>query len=140
MLKTEIESHARLAGYYIIKFVDISELRHSSPTDEELLDTLFQNFDDQRWPAPEDRPRDQSWSDYVTDRATAMQHAIETLEGGSRIGHLRATIDRSLAQYYFERFEALFDAPMTYSQYAFNNGIAIVAEARAGILWVVEND
>lgn len=147
-LKSEIESYPRLSGYYLIKLVDITDVRRSNSSEEDLIDKIFQYFDDQKWPPKEERPADQKWADYVVDRETALSHAVQTLEAGPKKGHLRPTIEARLANLFFTRFDAMFDEPKSYyigmglgnQEYVFCEGVAIVSTARAGLLWVVEGD
>lgn len=147
-LKAEVEAHARLCGYYIIKLVDITEMREGQRDQEEIAEKVFEYFDDQTWPPIEQRPRDQSWAEYAAERNAAKDHAIEALVGGPSVGHTVDTISRPVAEQYFERFEALFDDQRHYyirmafgdNQYVFLHGVAIISRSRAGVLWVVEDD
>ena len=147
-LKAEIESHRRLSGYYLIKWVELSRFCAHEIDRAQLLDDLFQFFDDQKWPPIEHRPKDQSWADYATDMPTARRMAVDALAGGTEVGHLRDTISRNDANDYFDRFDALFPAPKRYyiemglvdPKYVFMHGVAIVSNDSAGLLWVVESD
>jgi hypothetical protein len=148
LLRAEIESHRRLCGYYLVKLIDISRLRDSTASEEDVADASFQLLDDHAWPPLEQRPVDQAWSGYRVDLAEARTHAIEALVGGPSIGQLEETISPELASRYFERFDALFEEPKQYYMrlglgdpaHVFSNGIAILSRARAGTLVVVESD
>ena len=96
-LKSEIEAHPRLCGYYLIKMAAIRDLRLSNSNEEDTIDTIFQYFDDQKWPPKEQRPKDQEWADYLVNREIALQHAVEALVGGPQKGHLRPTIEADIA-------------------------------------------
>jgi hypothetical protein len=147
-LKAAIEAHPRLCGYYIIKLVDITGLRSAGKDQEEIAEETFQYFGDQKWPPIDQRPGDQTWADYAVERAVAKNHAIEMLMGGPSIGHTRETIPRTKAEAYFDRFEALFDAPRSYyfalgfgdPEYVFQHGIALISHSLAGVLCIVESD
>jgi hypothetical protein len=146
-LKAEIEACKRLCGYYIIKLVDITDMRDASTGQEEIADEAFRYFDDQPWPPIRQRPDDETWAAYVVERDVAAEHAIEALVGGSSVGHLRDTIPWQEAIRFFERFEALFDEPKNYyigmgfgdRRHVFLQGVAIISRSRAGVLWVVES-
>jgi hypothetical protein len=149
VLRRDIESHPRLSGYYIVKLVSISDLRAQHRTDEEIAEEVFRQFDDQTWPPVEQRPIDQVWADYATDRTTARNRTIEHLMGGPPFGHLNVTISESRAAEYFERFDAMFSEPKAYyvdlgfgdlKNHVFSGGVAIISSDMAGCLWVVEND
>jgi hypothetical protein len=147
-LKAEIEAHKRLCGYYLIKFIDITDLRQAGKDQEEIAEEVFQYFDDQKWPPREQRPQDQAWADSVREPEVARKHALEALVGGGPVGHSRVTISQAQARRFLQRFEALFDEPKSYyigmgfgnSQYVFLHGVAIISRSRAGLLWVVESD
>jgi hypothetical protein len=147
-LRSEIEAHRRQAGYYLLRLVEISDLRAQESDEEALLDRLFEHFDDEPWPPPDQRPQDQTWNEYAVDRATARSAVTAALVGGPDVGHGRLTIPRARAESYFDRFEALFEEPRRYfvgmglgdQRYSSQQGAAIVSAARAGLLWVVESD
>ncbi len=147
-LRGAIEAHPRLGGYYILKFVGIADLRAQRKTEEEIAEIVFQYFDDQKWPPLEQRPKDQTWTDYLADQTTARIKAIEVLVGGRPIGHLNVTIPEPQAAEYVDRFDAMFPHPKTYyvgmgfgdQKYVFSGGIAIISCDVAGCLWVVEDD
>lgn len=147
-LKTAIESHKRLCGYYIIKLVDITDMRAARASDEEIGEQVFQYFDDHPWPPPEQRPSDQTWADYESEMAAARQHTLEALVGGPSIGHTKPTMTQGRAECYFERFEQLFEEPRKYytgmafgdARHVFSSGVAIISHKRAGVLWIVEDD
>jgi hypothetical protein len=147
-LKTAVESHKRLCGYYIIKLVDIMDLRAAGADDEEIAEQVFQYFDDHLWPALDQRPSDQAWADYEREMPVAKQHTLEALVGASSIGHTKPTMTRRKAERYFEQFEQMFEEPRKYftgmgfgdPRYVFQYGVAIISHKRAGVLWIVESD
>jgi hypothetical protein len=147
-LKAEIESYSRLCGYYLIDLVALPEVLGNEVEHDSFLDKVFQHFDDQEWPPPNERPTDQMWADYTQDRDSATNHVIEALVGGSSIGHTSVTIPPKKALELWCRFESLFSPSRRYyigmglgnSQYVFLYGAAIVDEHQAGLLWIVEND
>lgn len=147
-LRENIESHPRLFGYYIIKLIDITELRKAGASEEEIAEEVFQQFDDKDWPPIEQRPQDESWADYLTDGTAARLHVIETLMGGPSIGHLEVTISEQQSTDYFDQFDRLFAEPKQYYMgmgfgdpaQVFSGGIAIIGPFHAGCLWVIEND
>ncbi|MBZ0188881.1 MAG: hypothetical protein K8F91_21740 [Candidatus Obscuribacterales bacterium] len=146
-LKGEIESNKRLHGYYIIKIAEITALRECSDS-ETIAEQVFRYFDDQEWPPVEQRPQDQTWSDYAVDRPIAREHTICALVGGNEVGHTKDTIARKKAEEFVDRFESLFDQPRIYyigmgfgdRKYVFQSGMSIISNDLAGILWVVESD
>lgn len=146
-LKGKVLSYPRLCGYYIIDLVSIENIRCDSY--EKLLDNLFEYFDDTVWVPAEDRPSDQTWeNDYVVERDVARNHIIEALVGGHSIGHTVDTVPGDLAEDIFEVFDSLFSKKKKYymgmglgkPEYVFQQGIAIVDNKKAGIIWIVEND
>jgi hypothetical protein len=147
-LKAEIESHPRLCGYYILELVSIYEWRHGGVPQETILEKLVDHFDsDPTDPNPNFVP-DQEWTDYETTRDDARGHVVESLIGGSQIGHTRETMPRSTAAEFFDRFVAVCGAnPRFYiglglgdRTYSFQYGALIVADELAGIFWIVEDD
>jgi len=91
-LKRELESYPRLAGYYLIKMIDITDLRSSNLSAEQIAEAAFQQLDDRQWPPADVRPTDQTWSDYIVDRETAARETVAALVGGPGIGHTANTI------------------------------------------------
>jgi hypothetical protein len=147
-LKAELQGYPRQCGYYLVDVVSIQDLRARSVPPEELLEQVFQHFDDQDWPPAEERPTDQAWADYAATQAQARAFAIDALLGGSQVGHTAATIPNDTATALWERFESLFPEPRTYyvgmgfgdPKFVFQHGAAIVAGDLAGLVWVVESD
>lgn len=147
-LKAEVESYPRLSGYYIIDLVAIPGFPDHDADRENLLDELFQHFDDRDWPPPRDRPTDQTWDDYERDRQVAADHAVEALIGGPQIGHTAFTIGPAKALEFWNRFESLFSEPRHYytgmgfgdPEHVFLHGAVIIDNHKAGILWIVESD
>jgi hypothetical protein len=149
ILKEEIEKHSRLSGYYIIDLVSISDLSSQGLSQEEILDRVFQYFDDQEWPPPSERPQDQSWEgDYQVNRESARQQTVEALAGGPSIGHAHFTMSQDVAESFWERFDSLFGQEKRYytqmglglRDYAYSRGVSIADRDSVGILWIIEND
>lgn len=147
-LKADVEAHPRLCGYYIIGLVSIRAFRLSGMSQEEILEKLIDHFDDDPGePDPEFVP-DHEWSDYESSFDRARSHAIESLIGGPRIGHIAHTMDEPTARELFDRFVALCGPnPRFYlglgigdRRHVYMCGVLIVADDMAGILWIVESD
>lgn len=147
-LRSDIEKHPRLCGYYLIDLVEISGFPESGSERELFLDALFEHFDDEPWPPPSERPGEGSWDDHACDRDQATVHVVEALVGGSSIGHLKNTMAPAEALELWSRFEALFVEPRRYytgmdlgdSLYAYQYGTVVIAPNRAGLLWIVDGD
>jgi hypothetical protein len=144
----EITSYPRL-GYYLIRRVDIRSWRKLELPEEELLNRLFESFDDKAWPTRDQWARNQTWQgDYQLDATSAQELAVEVLAGGNSIGHTGYTIAPQRALELWRRFEAFFPPPRCYYQqlglgdtaYAYLHGVAVVSQEQAGVLWVVESD
>lgn len=147
-VKAEIEAHPRLCGYYIIGLVSIRDFRTDGAQQETIFEELVKRFDDDpSEPNPEFIP-DHGWTDYETTFDCARAHTIESLVGGGQIGHTKKTMSESMAGELFDRFVAVCGAnPRFYiglgigdRKYVFMYGVLIVADDRAGILWIVESD
>jgi hypothetical protein len=147
-LKADIEAHPRLCGYCIIGLVSIRDFRTQHVSEETILETLVNYFDDDLNKSNSDFVPDHKWSDYETILDHARAHAIESLIGGRQIGHTNETMNALKATQLFDRFVAMCGAnPRFYtrlgigdSRYVFMYGVLIVAEDLAGILWIVESD
>ena len=147
-LKRELESYPRLAGYYLIKMIDITDLRGSNRSAEQIAEAAFQQLDDHQWPPADVRPTDQTWSDYIVDRETAARETVAALVGGPGIGHTANTIPPPKAHTFFDRFDLLFDMPKLYyigmgfgnRDYVYPRGVAIISNTHAGLLCVIESD
>jgi len=149
-LKAEIETYRRTSGHYIVDLVSISFLRIAGVTQEELLDAVFEHWDDRPWPPKSVRPSNQSWdSDYQVDADEARRHAIKTLVGGADIGHTKEAMSQPVATQVWERFAAFFERTacryyvgmgLGNREFTYLSGVAIVDHQHAGILWVVESD
>lgn len=146
--RKDLEAHPRLCGYYIVKLVEIGDLRTRGCTEEEIAEAIFQHFDDHMWPPSGKRPKDQTWADCRTDRASARGQVVECLMGGPAIGHLEVTIPNQECGTLFDRFDSMFGQPKTYyvglglgdPEHVFSGGVVIIASDLAGCLWVVESD
>ena len=142
-LKAELEGIPRSNGYYLIDLVSVYELRVGGSSEEEILEQVFQHFDDHEWPPVDQRPADQTWNDYSVSADLAAACVVESLAGpyGDSISTHRAN---SL----WREFEALFPPPRKYfigmgfgdPMMAFNLGAAILSYDRAGLIFVVESD
>ena len=148
-LRSEIESFPRCCGHYIIDLVSISQERLSGWSQEQILDMVFQYFDEEQWPPESERPSDQSWErDYVVDESVARARVIEQLIGGRTIGQVGDIMSSTKATEFWDRFCEFFTSDRKHyvamglgdSTYVFQEGAAIVDFDRAGILWVVESD
>lgn len=147
-LKSDIESHPRLCGYYILGLVAVSEWRHAGVPQETILLKLVDHFDDDPTESIPGFVPDHEWSNYETTYDDARGHVVESLTGGPQIGHTRETMSRSTAAELFDRFVAVCGAnPRFYvglgigdRKYSFMYGALIVADDLAGILWIVEDD
>ena len=147
-LKTRIESRPRLCGYYILGLVSIREFRDSNATQESILEHVINYFDDDPTEPDPNFVSDHGWVDYETDHDRARAHAIESLVGGSQIGHTRHTMTELQAAKAFDEFLNLCGPnPRFYigmgigdRKYVFQYGVLIVANSRGGMLWVVESD
>ena len=147
-LKADIESHPRLSGYYIVGLVSVRDLRADAVSQEAILETVIEHFDDDPGEPPPGFVPDHQWSDYETTHEKARTHTVDALVGGGRIGHTSETMNQSTAGELFDRFVALCgDNPRFYTglgigdpEYPYLYGVLIVAEDLAGILWIVESD
>ncbi len=146
--RRELESYPRLCGYYIIELLSIAELKRLGLARERILEQVFEYFDDETWPPLAQCNTGRSWdSDYRIDAKQAQGQLIDVLTGGVHIGCRRPTIDAQQARNFFERFERFFAADSCYysgmglgnPEYALQHGLVAVDNARAGIVWVVED-
>jgi len=147
--REEIEMYPRQCGYYIIDMAGISRLVERGLTNEEVLDVVFQYFDDQPWPPPEQRPSDQTWeNDYQVDGRKAREEFIQAMTGGVEIGHMECTMPRCQAESFWDQFEEFFGEGRKYythlglgnREYVFQHGVAIADREKVGIVWIVESD
>lgn len=142
-----ISAHPRMAGYYILRLIDITAIRPLVAEDR-MLDAVFEHFDGRTWPPFEERVALGSWSDYEVTAEKARAEVIGALVGGGAIGHTRDTMSEPVARETWERFASLFAPDRKYfiglglgdRQYVFQFGAAIVDATRAGFLGVVESD
>lgn len=147
-LKSEIENHPRMCGYYIINIVGISNFPLDAQERGSLLNEVFEHFDDQQWPPIYEDQSEQTWDDHEVEREKARSHLIEALIGGNSIGHTIDTIPSTLAKEFWNRFESLFADSRRYYMsmglgdpaYVFLRGVAIVDNDKAGIISIVEGD
>lgn len=142
-----LADHPRMAGYYILRLVDITAIR-ARVSEDRMLDAAFEHFDGRIWPAFEERVGLGSWSEYEATSKDARAEVIGALIGGGAIGHINDTMSAVLAAQIWERFEALFADDRKYfiglglgdRKYVFQSGAAIVDATRAGFIGVVEDD
>lgn len=147
-LRRRVARFQRMHGYYIVDVVSIESLRNAGKTQEQILDAVFEHFDDQAWPPAADRPSGVYWEDHEVSASKARESAVQALIGGSQIGHTRDTIPSTTAHSLWSEFESFFQEQRRYytgmglgdSKYAYLHGAAIVDQHRGGILWVVEGD
>lgn len=147
-LQRELEALPRLCGYYLKGWRELASLRAAGLETDQIADLVFEEWDDQPWPPPEQRPSDESWDDYRVERDEARQQAIAALIAGPECGHTRLTMTQDQASAFFDRFDALFSGPRNYyvglglgnRQYTFLHGVAILSRDHAGLLWVVDGD
>ena len=146
-LKMSIESHKRNYGYHIIDLIDIHPLKQKGIEGEQLLETLFSEWDKPTTPKIYSPPEDGSWSDYQTDLEDATNLAVLVLKGGGSVGHSVDTIPHEIAMSMVDKFAKLFKNPKAYigmglgsQDYAFQWGTVLIDANNAGILWVVEDD
>ncbi|KAI9130354.1 hypothetical protein [Acaryochloris sp. CCMEE 5410] len=147
-IKTDIAAHSRLHGYYILGLVSIHAFRTDGTSQEIILKKLIDHFDDDPTEPDPDFVPDHGWTDYETTLDRARAHTIESLVGGRPIGHANETMSEQMAGELFDRFVAVCGTnPRFYiglgigdRKYAFMYGVLIVADDRAGILWIVESD
>lgn len=146
--RRKISRYPRMHGYYLMDVVSIESMRSAGLTQEEILDAVFEFFDDQTWPPPADRPSDVSWSQHEVEGEVAEQIAVRALIGGTEVGHKRDTMPPKVARSLWREFQGFFQGERRYYvgmglgdyKYAYLQGAAVVDETRAGVLWVVEND
>lgn len=108
----------------------------------------FQLFDDNVWPLPDERPQDQTCDDYIVNHDSATAHMIEAMVGGRSIGQMSDTIPPKKAMRLWLEFENMFSPSRQYyiamclsdTDNAFQYGVAIVDNKKAGLLWIVESD
>ena len=147
-IKTDVEAHPRLCGYYILGLVSIRDFRINGVSQETILEQLVDRFDDDPTEPDPDFVPDHGWNDYETTLDRARNHTIESLVGGRQIGHTKETMTEPTAGDLFDRFVAACGAnPRFYiglgigdPRYVFMYGVLVVADERAGILWIVESD
>lgn len=147
-LRRRVSRFPRMHGYYLIDLVSIEALRAAGRSEEQILDTVLEHFDDEPWPPADRRPDNVSWTEHEVDRSRADEVAIRALVGGRDVGHTRETMPADTARDIWREFEALFDERRRYyagmglgnHAYSYLHGVVVVDRARAGILWVVEND
>ncbi|MGD8570565.1 MAG: hypothetical protein PVJ39_20930 [Gammaproteobacteria bacterium] len=106
-LKSFIESHPRLCGYYLIDLVSIQNIRDLDISEDEKLDIIFEHFDDQEWPSPPVNT-DHLWEDYSVSKEKARDHLVEALVGGKNIGHTNDTISPEASESIFNKFNSFF--------------------------------
>lgn len=108
-LRAKLESIPRSNGYYLIDLVSVYELRVEGSSEEEILEQVFEHFDDQDWPPFEQRPADQTWNDYSVGADLAAACVVESL-----LGPYGDTISTDLAKSLWQEFEELFPPPRKY--------------------------
>ena len=146
--RQRVTQFRRMHGYYIVDIVSIESMRSAGQTQEEILDAVFEHFDDQEWPPAVARPSGVYWKDHEVAASEARELAVQALIGGSQIGHTTDTIFPDIAHSLWGEFEGFFRIERRYyagiglgdSEYVYLHGAAIVDQERAGILWVVESD
>ena len=147
-LKSRLVGYRRMRGYYIVDLVSIERLRQEQVSQEELLDAVFEYFDDQPWPPKSERPSEGLWSDHEVASSVAKSVTVQALVGGPEVGHTDVTMPPDIAMKLWAEFESLFDSSRQYyvgmgfgdRDYVFLHGTAIVDHKRAGVLWIVESD
>jgi hypothetical protein len=142
-----LAAHPRMAGYYILRLVDITTIR-AQVSEDRMIDAVFQHFDGRKWPAFEDRIGLGSWSDSEVTAESAQAEVVAAPIGGGAIGHTRDTMSAASALQTWQRFASLFGPDRRYfigmglgdPRYVFQSGAAIVDATRAGYIGVVESD
>lgn len=146
-LARTLAAHPRMAGYYILRLIDITAIR-PQVSEDRMRDAVFEHFDGRRWPPFEERMALGSWGDYEVTAEAAQAEVVSALVGGDAIGHTRDTMSAAIAGQTWERFASLFATDRKYftklglgdRQYVFQCGAAIVDATRAGYLGIVESD
>ena len=142
-----LAAHPRMAGYYILRFIDITAIR-AQVSEDRMLDAGFEYFDGSKWPPFEERLGLGSWADYEATADDAQAEVVGALIGGGAIGHARDTMTAAVANQTWQRFVSLFASDRKYytrlglgdRRYVFQGGAAIVDATRAGFIGVVESD
>lgn len=145
-LRRELDSRPRMHGYYLLRLVDLPAGWRAD--EESSLTCAFEALDDKQWEPLELRPTDQRWIDYEVDEATACDHVVAGLVGGSAVGHIKETFAPQDALDVWKAFRSLFLRDARFfcgvdlgdPAYVFREGAIIVDETRAGCLGVVEDD
>ena len=157
-LKTELSKYPRMDGYYHLDLVSVAVLRQANNAQNDILTALYE-----RW-APHDAraayqiahppiqpfiPSEESsgYEDYESTIEDALEALTYELKGGSGIGHLADTVPSEKAAELTARFFALFQGPRAYRGlgwgnpfYAFEQGVVLVDDERAGCFMIIEND
>ena len=145
-LRQTLAQYPRMHGYYLLNMVPLHVGWREA--EEGSLSAAFEALDDQTWPPPELRPKDQLCSDYEVDEIKACARVVEALVGGSAVGHSVDTIPRAEAFAMWKRFRDLFSPESRFflgvgfgdSNYAYQEGAVVVDNQKAGCLIVVEDD
>jgi hypothetical protein len=149
-LRRDLEAHPRQHGYYLLSLLAL-DVPHPGAHEDSVLDALFEQLDDTSWPPAAVRraqAETQSWADYLGSAAAARATVVEALIGGAGVGHIHDTIQPAVAEALWARFERLFDKERSYylgvglgkREHVFQRGVVIVDGAKAGALFVVEDD
>ncbi|MBZ9751504.1 hypothetical protein K7W42_11580 [Deinococcus sp. HMF7604] len=157
-LKAEVAQYPRMNGYTQLEVVSIQALRSMGTTQNDILDALYE-----RWAAhdaiavhrvahPLREPLSSiecfdGYDDYEYSVCDALEALTYELKGGSGIGHLADTVPSEKAAELAARFFALFQAPRAYRGlgwgdpfYAFEQGVVLLDEDRAGCFLIIESD
>lgn len=150
ILANEILQYPRMQGYYLLKFVELSDLAIPSNPQDLFLDSLFQILDDQSpYPPYEERTHLGLWEDYVVDPVLGLDQLATALQGGGNVGHGIDTISPNLAKSFCERFDNLFMTDKRYytglgfgnlAAYVFSSGLVGIDSKHAGMIYVIESD
>jgi hypothetical protein len=146
-IANSLAAHPRMAGHYMLRLIDITELR-AQVSEDRMLDAVFEHFDARTWPPFEDRVGFGSWRACEVTAEHARAEIVRAFVGGAEIGHTRETMSAALTGQIWELFSSLFATDRTYftglglgdDKYVFQSGVAIVDATRAGFIGVVEND
>lgn len=142
-----LTAHPRMAGYYILRLIDITAIR-ALVSEDRMLDAVFEHFDGRKWPPFEERLGLGSWGDHEASAEDAQADVVGALVGGGGVGHTRDTMSAAVAIQTWQRFASLFATDRKYftrlglgdRRYVFQSGAAIVDATRAGFIGVVEDD
>jgi hypothetical protein len=106
--RSRLTQYPRMDGYYLVDIVSIESMRTAGCSQEEILDTTFEHFDDQDWPPPEARPLNIPWSADAVDSDTAERVVMRALIGGREVGHTMDTIPPDVAGFLWSEFQGFF--------------------------------